>query len=124
MFEGGWAKFSAILKIMTNQDFHNHLQQIVNAIVNGYQPERIILFGSAAGSDIHEDSDADLAVIKKTDKNFYDRIGEVSGLVPHGIPLDILVYTPEEFEQMRTDKYGYFVRDEILGKGKVLYESN
>lgn len=108
---------------MTNQDFHNHLQQIVNAIVNGYQPERIILFGSAVGGNIHEDSDADLAVIKKTNKNFYDRIGEVSGLVPHGIPLDILVYTPEEFEQMRTDKYGYFVRDEILGKGKVLYES-
>ena len=36
---------------------------------------------------------ADIAVIKKTNKNFYDRIGEVSDLVPHEIPLDILVYT-------------------------------
>lgn len=109
---------------MTKVQFQKHLQIITKIIVDKYQPERIILFGSAVGGNIHEDSDADLAVIKKTNKNFYDRIGEVSGLVPHGIPLDILVYTPEEFEQMRTDKYGYFVRDEILGKGKVLYESN
>ena len=108
---------------MTNKDFYNHLQQIVNAIVNGYQPKKIILFGSAAGGHIHEDSDADLAVIKNTDRNFYDRIGDVSGFIPHGIPVDVLVYTPDEFEKMRTDKYGYFVRDEILGKGKILYES-
>ncbi|MBI5356438.1 nucleotidyltransferase domain-containing protein [Candidatus Collierbacteria bacterium] len=109
---------------MTKAQFQKHLQRVTKIIVDKYQPERIILFGSAASDNIHEDSDADLAVIKKTNKNFYDRIGEVSGLVPHGIPLDILVYTPEEFEQMRTDKYGYFVRDEILGKGKVLYESS
>lgn len=108
---------------MTNQDFHNHLQQIVNAIVNGYQPERIILFGSSATGRIHEDSDADLAIIKNTDRNFYDRISDVKSLIPHGIPVDALVYTPEEVEKMRKDKYGYFMRDEILGKGKVLYES-
>jgi predicted nucleotidyltransferase len=109
---------------VTKLQFQKHLQRVTKIIVDKYQPERIILFGSAAGGNIYEDSDADLAVIKKTNKNFYDRIGEVSELVPHGIPLDILVYTPEEFEQMRTDKYGYFVRDEILAKGKVLYESS
>lgn len=108
---------------MTDQDFYNHLQKIINAIVNGYQPEKIILFGSAAAGHVHEDSDADLAVIKQTDKNFYDRIGDVDSLIPRGIPVDILVYTPEEVEKMRRDKYGYFMRDEILGKGKILYES-
>lgn len=108
---------------MTNQDFHSHLQKIVTAIVNGYQPEKIILFGSAAAGRVHEDSDADLAVIKNTDRNFYDRIGDVDRFIPHGIPVDVLVYTPEEVEKMRNDKYGYFMRDEILGKGKVLYES-
>jgi predicted nucleotidyltransferase len=109
---------------MTKAQFQKHLQRVTKIIVDKYQPERIILFGSAASGNIHEDSDADLAVIKKTNKNFYDRIGEVSGVVPHGIPLDILVYTPEEFQQMQNDKYGYFVRDEIIGKGKVLYESS
>lgn len=108
---------------MTSQDFYSHLQKIVNAIVSGYQPEKIILFGSAAAGRIHEDSDADLAVIKNTDRNFYDRISDVKSLIPHGIPVDALVYTPEEVEKMRKDKYGYFMRDEILEKGKVLYES-
>ena len=109
---------------MTKTQFQKHLQKVTKIIVDKYRPEKIILFGSAASGNIHEDSDADIAVIKKTNKNFYDRIGEVSDLVPHGIPLDILVYTPEEFEIMRKDKYGYFVNDEIIGKGKVLYESS
>lgn len=45
-------------------------------------------------------------------------------MVEHNIALDIIVYTPEEFETMRRDEYGYFVRDEILEKGKVMYEAN
>lgn len=109
---------------MTNKAFQSHLDKIIDTIARKYQPEKIILFGSAASGKIHEDSDADLAIIKKTEKNIYDRIGEVSDMVEHNIALDIIVYTPEEFETMRRDKYGYFVRDEILEKGKVMYEAN
>lgn len=109
---------------MTNKAFYDQLERVVKTLVREYKPEKVILFGSAAAGKIHEDSDADLAVIKKTRKRFYDRIGEVYTLVPRGIPLDIIVYTPEEFEQMRREKYGYFVREEILEKGRVMYESN
>lgn len=109
---------------MTKKAFQSHLNKIVATIARKYQPEKIILFGSAASGRIHEDSDADLAIIKKTEKNIYDRIGEVSDMVEHDIALDIIVYTPKEFETMRKDKYGYFVRDEILERGKVMYEAN
>lgn len=109
---------------MGTDEFQTHLDRIVKTIADRYQPKKIILFGSAVRGQIHEDSDADLAIIKETDKNFYDRIGEVSGMVEHDIPLDILVYTPEEFETMRQDQYGYFVREEILEKGKVLYDAS
>ncbi|MBI5356450.1 nucleotidyltransferase domain-containing protein [Candidatus Collierbacteria bacterium] len=109
---------------MTNKTFQSHLDKIVATIAKKYQPEKIILFGSAASGLIHEDSDADLAIIKKTKKNIYDRIGEVSDMVEHDIALDIIVYTPEEFETMKNDKYGYFVRDEIIEKGKIIYEAN
>jgi predicted nucleotidyltransferase len=109
---------------MTGLTFQSYLQNIVKTIARRYRPEKIILFGSTAGGHISEDSDADLAIIKKTDKNFYERIGEVSDMVEHDIPLDIFVYTPEEFDRMRSDKYGYFVREEILGKGKVVYDAN
>lgn len=109
---------------MNDIQFQAHLQKVVKAIVDDYQPEKIILFGSAVGGRIHEDSDADLVVIKDTDANFYDRIGNVKSVIPHKIPVDILVYTPQEFDRMKNDKYGYFIKDEVLGKGKILYESN
>ena len=109
---------------MTGSTFQSYLQDIIKTIVEQYQPEKIILFGSAVDGNFRKDSDADLAIIKKTDKNFYDRVGEVSDMVEHDIPLDIFVYTPEEFDRMKSDKYGYFVREEILGKGKVVYDAN
>ena len=69
---------------------------------------------------MREWSDVDIVVIKDTDKRFYDRIREVSLAVDHILPIDFLVYTPSEFEKM--SQVNYFVRDEILTKGEVLYE--
>lgn len=85
-----------------------------------YQPEKIILFGSAVSGFTHRWSDVDLVAIKKTNKRFYDRIGEASALIPHSLPVDILVYTPEEFDQMAQENY--FIRNEVLKKGKIIYE--
>lgn len=98
-----------------------YLSQVVETIKKKYKPEKIILFGSAARGKIRKWSDADLVIIKKTKKGFYDRIEEVSTLVEHKIPLDFLVYTPEEFQAM--SEWNYFVQKEILAKGKILYES-
>lgn len=109
---------------MTKKTFAKQLDKVVKVIVRQYKPQKVILFGSAAAGKINQDSDADLAIVKQTEKSFYDRIGDVSSLVPHKIPLDIIVYTPTEFAQMSQDEYGYFVREEILEKGKVLYEAN
>lgn len=101
------------------------LDRIKERIVEKYHPERIILFGSAVQGEMHEDSDLDIVIIKDTDKRFYDRIGEVlRGLwfdePTPGIGVDVIVYTPKEFSQMK--KHNPFVRDEILNKGRVIYE--
>jgi predicted nucleotidyltransferase len=109
---------------MNSDQFQTQLKKVVQAIVDNYQPEKIILFGSAVDGHIHEDSDADIVVIKDTGINFYDRISDVKSVIPHKIPIDVLVYTPQEFDKMKNDKYGYFIKDEVIGKGKVLYESN
>lgn len=96
------------------------VQGIVSEIIKQYQPEKIILFGSFAHGNTHDWSDVDLVAIKRTDKRFYDRIGEVSSLITHNVPIDILVYTPEEFAAMSQDNY--FIRNEVIKKGKVIYE--
>lgn len=96
------------------------VQQIISDLVKNYQPEKVILFGSRVAGKTDEDSDVDLVVIKKTTKKFTDRIEEASSLFDHILPVDVIVYTPEEFKQML--KESWFVRDEVVKKGQVVYE--
>lgn len=96
-----------------------NVKQIINELVQNYKPKKVILFGSRVAGKTHEDSDVDLVVIKQTNKNFYDRIEEASGSVDHVLPIDIIVYTPEEFKQM--SKGSWFIKNEVINKGKVIY---
>jgi len=90
-------------------------------LIREYQPEKLILFGSVAQGDIHEWSDLDLVVIKKTDKPLLERIEEVLRLIRPKVGLDVLVYTPEEVEDLVGERR-VFVLDEIIYKGAVAYE--
>jgi predicted nucleotidyltransferase len=85
-----------------------------------YNPERILLFGSLATGEVDIWSDIDLVIIKKTNQRFLDRIKEVIQLLKPRVGVDILVYTPAEFAKLSEERV--FVRDEIIGKSKVLYE--
>jgi len=90
-------------------------------LIREYQPEKLILFGSVAQGDIHEWSDLDLVVIKKTEQPLLERIEEVLRLIRPKVGLDVLVYTPEEVEDL-VDERRVFVLDEIIYKGAVAYE--
>ena len=95
-----------------------HLQTLVR-LLQRYEPERIILFGSRARGEADEHSDYDIVVIKRTERPFLDRLQDmVPYLVEFGRPAEILVYTPEEFERMREIGLGWVVHRE----GVLLYE--
>lgn len=100
------------------QELDKELKRITEILRAKYQPEKIILYGSFAHGKIHEWSDLDLVVVKKTNLRFYDRISEVSSLYDHQEAVDFLVYTPEEFADMQ--RWSPFIRNEVLAKGKVL----
>ena len=51
----------------------NELKRIVSIIKKGYNPEKIILFGSLANGKIHQWSDIDMLIVKDTDKRPVDR---------------------------------------------------
>ena len=97
------------------------LKRVTEIIVREYQPERVILFGSLAQGKVHEWSDIDLAIVKKTTRRFIDRIGEVLRLTHPQVGLNVVVYTPQEVTQMVQSDH-YFWVDEISEKGKVLYD--
>lgn len=63
--------------------------------------EQAYIFGSYASNTEDEYSDLDILVVKKTKKDFFHRFQEFPGLYELGVPIDLLVYTPEEFTQMK-----------------------
>jgi predicted nucleotidyltransferase len=90
-------------------------------IVETYQPDKIVLFGSAATASARADSDLDLLVIKRTTAPYFDRVLEVRRALHLSRPVDVLVLTPEEYEKALADNR-YLLTKEILPKGKVIYE--
>lgn len=59
------------------------------------------LFGSAARGDFRPDSDLDLALVMETKESFVRRAFQFEDLFDIYPRLDILVYTPAEFETLR-----------------------
>ncbi len=98
------------------------LAQILTTLQAKYKPEKVILFGSMAHGNVHEWSDLDLCIIKETSLPFLKRLKEVALLCDAHVGVDYLVYTAAELAEMVYD-HNPFVIEEILDKGKVLYES-
>lgn len=98
------------------------IKRIVERLVAGYAPEKIILFGSYAYGRPDADSDIDLLIIKATRQRFFERLATVrrltTGTHPH-IPFEPIVLTPEEVER-RLESGDQFL-SEIIQKGEVLY---
>jgi hypothetical protein len=59
-------------------------------------------------------------VIEKTSLPFFQRLRKVRKLLRPKVGTDIIVYTPEEFDQLCAKRP--FFREEIVAKGKVIYE--
>ena len=98
------------------------VDRAVRAIVQAYQPERVIVFGSFARGDTHEASDLDLIVVKETDERFFRRIGRVRyACVDVGVDVQPFVYTPQEVREML--ERGSAFLETALGEGIVAYEA-
>lgn len=95
------------------------LKKDLKILAERYKPEKVILFGSLNNGKVGEWSDIDLLIIKDTDKPFFERLKEVFLLLKPKVGMDILVYTLSEFNQIKDT---LFFKNEIAGKGRILYE--
>lgn len=97
------------------------MNTVVKNIINQlkpYNPEKIILFGSYAYGQPNKNSDVDLIIIKKTNDPFLERQKNARLLLKTTTPVDVLVFTPEEFEKA---KYTNLFIKEASEQGKVVY---
>lgn len=97
------------------------IAEMVRRIVSQFNPDKIILFGSHARGEAGPDSDVDLLVVMPPHGSKRERAIEMYGLLAGmGVPKDVIVVTPEEFELYR-DAPGTVIRT-ARQEGKVLYE--
>lgn len=82
-----------------------------------YEPERVILFGSHARGE--PAADIDVIIIKDTAERFLDRLKQVYERWTLPVAVDILVYTPAEWDQMVTEERGFIMR--IVREGREIY---
>ncbi len=104
-----------------SQVTEEQLQEVVQRIVQTFDPQRIVLFGSHAYGEPRSDSDVDLLVVLESDERPAARATRVSRVLrPRPFPMDILVRTPDELRH-RLEIGDHFIR-EVMDHGRVLYE--
>lgn len=89
------------------------------ALLPKHDVERVYLIGSFAAGDVKRVSDIDLVVVQETDVKFVNRMNEFLFELKPRVGLDLLVYTPAEFEEI-TGRPG-FLRGAIE-RGRLIYE--
>lgn len=97
------------------------INAVARRIVEHFNPEKIILFGSYAYGKPTIDSDVDLLVVMESNEHRAWRATRIlRGLLDVPFPMDVLVRTPQEVVS-RLSVGDYFLR-EIVQQGQVLYE--
>ncbi|MEA3344448.1 MAG: nucleotidyltransferase domain-containing protein [Patescibacteria group bacterium] len=106
--------------MLKQEKYQKEIEKIIKQIREKYKPEKIILYGSFANGDPTKDSDVDLFIIKRTKKERTKRHLEIDRMfLDRVVPLDILVYTPQEIKK-RLILGDFFIKN-IINHGKVLY---
>jgi uncharacterized protein len=99
----------------------NKINEIVNRIAIQFNPVMIILFGSYAAGNPTNSSDLDLLIIKDTNLPYHKRSFDIhKALIGLMVPIDILVYTQNEFEQERNESSSFL--NSAIKTSKILYE--
>ncbi len=100
---------------------NSKISEILNKVVTFYQPDKVLLFGSYAIGKANEDSDLDLIIVKKTNKPKHKRGREVRKfLYGSMIPIDLKIYTPQEFETEKISDYTFL--NSVINNCITLYE--
>jgi len=98
------------------------LDEIIQRVVAVAQPERIILFGSAARETMGPNSDVDLLVVKSGEFDQGRVLGDIYVHL-HGVgqAVDVVLVTPEQLERYRNTHC--LVIAPALREGREIYRA-
>ena len=97
------------------------LNQIIKAVREVIEPDKIILFGSQAKGTASIDSDYDILIIKKEIPNYFDLLKRLyRNMLTLDAKVDFILKTSEEVEKSKQKFIS--VTKEALNEGIVIYE--
>ncbi len=105
------------------RDFASALETILRRIVEGYQPQKIVLYGSLAWGNPDKDSDIDLLIVKESNETPLQRrvqVRRVAAEAGRRIPFSPLVLTPNELQHRLAMNDSFY--HQIVKQGQTLYE--
>jgi predicted nucleotidyltransferase len=97
------------------------IRRFARRVVEHFQPDKIILFGSYAYGQPHDDSDVDILVVMPT-RNQLDQAFKIHWTIQPPFPLHLVVRTPKNMEWRLAEGESFLT--EVVSRGKVLYEAN
>ena len=98
------------------------IQAIAQLVVERFDPEQVILFGSQARGEVGEHSDVDLLVVLRADAGQPQRGNPIRRAIAERfiLPVDVIIRSPEVLAEQRNDPYSLIHK--ALEEGEVLYE--
>ena len=97
-------------------------ERVIEMAKRKIEPDLMIVFGSVANGTAGEDSDLDLVLVKESNENRLIRSAKARlALEDSNIPIDIIVYTPEEFERDLSNEYSLV--HEAMMTGRIIHGS-
>jgi len=96
------------------------IEDAVLQIIQKFQPQRIMLFGSYAYGRPRPESDVDLLVVMDTPLKETEQAVRICQAIEYHFGLDLIVRTPATID--RRLALGDPFLDEVISKGKVLHE--
>lgn len=97
------------------------IAEVVDKIAKGFNPEKIILFGSYATGNANDDSDLDLIIIQENELPWHKRGIDIRLMLRDSkIPMDLLHFTNDEFEIEKNKRFSFL--SGALKTSKLLYE--
>jgi predicted nucleotidyltransferase len=114
--------FQMDARLQTRQVSPDLIAYVVDKIVRGVAPQRIILFGSHARGEATTTSDLDLFVIQDGRAPNRQVRREIERLLwGRRFGVDLIVRTSEEVAQNVADGNPFYTRH-LIAEGRVLYE--
>ena len=96
------------------EEIYEQLRELARLLKSKHKVKKVYLYGSFARGDFHEGSDIDLIIVGEFEGRMHQRIGKILDLT--SLPVEPLVYTEAEFEQMKERPF----LQEVLATAKEL----